>query len=114
MHELSLADALVKQVESFLDKQKEIGKVISITVLMGKLSGVEKEPFEFVFPVAAEGTKLENAKLIVEESPAVIECSDCHKKTVLDIPFAKCENCSSRNVKYVSGKEFLIKSLEIE
>lgn len=114
MHELSLADALVKQVEAFLDKGKKTGEIISITILMGKLAGVEKEPFEFAFSVVAEGTRLENAKLIIEESPAIVECSDCHKKTALEIPFAKCDNCGSRNVKYVSGKEFLIKSLEIE
>ena len=113
MHELSLADAMVHEVEAII-KKEGAEKVYSITVEMGKLSGVEKDPFEFAFPIVAEGTKLEGAKLIIEETPVVIECEDCHAKTELDIPFAKCSSCDSRNVKYISGKEFLIKSLEIE
>ena len=113
MHELSLADAMVQEIEKILKKEKA-EKVYTITVTMGKLSGVEKEPFEFAFPVVAEGTKLQDAKLIIEQTPLIIECIDCHTKTELDLPFAICSNCKSRNVKYISGKEFLIKSLEIE
>jgi hydrogenase nickel incorporation protein HypA/HybF len=113
MHELSLADAMVQEIETIL-KKEGAEKVCSVTVEMGKLSGVEKEPFEFAFPIVAEGTKLEGCKLVIEESPVVIECKDCQAKTKLDIPFAKCSNCDSRNISYISGKEFLIKSLEIE
>ena len=113
MHELSLADAMVHEVESILQKERA-EKVFSITVEMGKLSGVEKDPFEFAFPIVAEGTKLEGCKLIIVETPIIVECQDCQAKTELDIPFAKCSSCNSRNVKYISGKEFIIKSLEIE
>ncbi|MCF7790964.1 MAG: hydrogenase maturation nickel metallochaperone HypA [Victivallales bacterium] len=113
MHELSLADSMVQEIEAIMEKEGA-EKVFSVTVKMGRLSGVEKEPFEFAFPIVAEGTKLEKSKLIIEESPVIVKCKDCMTETVLETPFAKCGNCGSRNVDYISGKEFLIKSLEIE
>ena len=113
MHELSLADAMVQEIETIIAKEGA-SKVFSITVVMGKLSGVEREPFEFAFPIVAEGTNVEGAKLEIIESPVIVKCEDCNAETKLDIPFAKCSSCGSRNVKYISGKEFLIKSMEIE
>ena len=32
----------------------------------------------------------------------------------LDVPFIKCGECNSRNVSFIKGRDFLIKSLEIE
>ena len=113
MHELSLADSMVREIEEILEKENA-KKVISVTVSMGKFSGVEKEPFEFAFPIVAEGTLLEGSLLIIEIVPGTVECDDCKAVTELEVPFAKCEKCDSRNVKFIKGRDFLIKSLEIE
>ncbi len=113
MHELSLADSMVREIEEIL-KQNNAEKVFSVTVEMGKFSGVEREPFEFAFPLVAEGTPVEGSKLIIEEVPGTVKCYDCQAETVLNVPFIKCGTCDSRNVKFVRGKDFLIKSLEIE
>lgn len=113
MHELSLAESMVRELISYIEKE-EIKKVISVTVVMGEFSGVQKEPFEFAFPIVIEGTILEGCKLNIEHQPGVVKCSDCGKDTQLDIMFVKCSNCESRNVKFIHGKEFLIKSMEIE
>jgi len=113
VHELSLADSMVREIEEII-KRENATKVFSVTVEMGKFSGVEREPFEFVFPLVAEGTLIEGSKLIIEEAPGIIKCSDCQTDTVLDIPYIKCGNCDSRNVRFIKGKDFLIKSLEIE
>ena len=113
MHELSLADSMVREIEEIIKKENG-SKVFSITVEMGKFSGVEREPFEFAFPLVAEGTPVEGSKLIIEEAPGVINCLDCQADTVLDIPFIKCGKCESRNVRFIKGRDLLIKSLEIE
>ena len=113
MHELSLADSMVREIEEIISKETAT-KVVSVTVEMGRFSGVEKEPFEFAFPLVAEGTPIEGSELIIEEVSGIIKCSDCQSETELDIPFLKCEKCNSRNVKFIKGKDFIIKSLEIE
>jgi hydrogenase nickel incorporation protein HypA/HybF len=113
MHELSLAESMVSELKEYIEREK-VNKVFSVTVQMGYFSGVEKEPFEFAYPIVTEGTKLEGSKLIVEELAGIVLCSDCNKKTQLDIPLIQCGSCSSRNVTFTQGKEFLIKSMEIE
>lgn len=113
MHELSLAESMVRELVDYIEKNN-VKKVHEITIIIGKLSGAEKEPFEFAFPIAAEGTMLETAKLSVEIQKAVILCNDCGTKTTLDIPLFRCSSCSSKNVKLIKGKEFIIKSMEIE
>lgn len=113
MHELSLAQSMVSELVDYI-KKNSVKKVHAITIVIGKLSGAEKEPFEFAFPIAAEGTLLESALLNVEVQKAVILCNDCGVKTTLDIPLFRCSSCSSKNIKLINGKEFLIKSMEIE
>jgi len=113
MHELSLAESMVRELVDYIEKN-DVKKVFQINVVIGKLSGAEKEPFEFAFPIAAEGTLLESAKLIVEIQKPVIQCKECGAETTLEIPLMKCFSCGSRNVKLIKGKEFIIKSMEIE
>jgi hydrogenase nickel incorporation protein HypA/HybF len=113
MHELSLADSMVREIEEII-KKENAEKVFSITVEMGKFSGAEREPFEFAFPLVAEGTPVEGSELIIEEVSGVVKCSDCQADTVLDVPFIKCGECDSRNVSFIKGRDLLIKSLEIE
>ena len=113
VHELSLADSMVREIEEII-KKENAEKVFSVTVEMGKFSGVEREPFEFAFPLVAEGTPVEGSKLIIEIAPGIVKCSDCQEDTILDVPFIKCGKCNSRNVSFIKGRDLLIKSLEIE
>lgn len=113
MHELSLAQSMVSELMDYIGKN-DIKTILEINVVIGKLSGVEKDPFEFAFPIAAEGTPLEHSKLNVEIQKVVIKCNECGAETVLDIPFMKCSKCASRNITLIKGKEFIIKSMEIE
>ena len=113
MHELSLAQAMVEEVEKVLIKEGAT-KVISLTITIGALSGVEKEALDFAFPVVAEGTPLEDAVLLFDEVPAKVKCRDCHQLSGSDRYFLQCEHCESINVEIVSGREFMIKSMEIE
>jgi len=113
MHELSLAQAMVEEVEKVLTKEGAT-KVISLTVMIGALSGVEKEAFAFAFPVVAEDTRLEQAELLFNEVPAQVKCRDCQQLSGSDIYFLQCEHCESINVEIVGGREFMIQSMEIE
>ncbi|MCP4181377.1 MAG: hydrogenase maturation nickel metallochaperone HypA [bacterium] len=113
MHELSLAESMVRELNEYIEREK-VNKIFTVTVQMGYFSGVEKEPFEFAYPIVTEGTKMEGSKLIVEQLPGIVLCSECSKTTQLDIPLVKCGSCGSRDVTFTQGREFLIKSMEIE
>ncbi|NEE49514.1 hydrogenase maturation nickel metallochaperone HypA, partial [Streptomyces sp. SID8455] len=59
MHELSIALAVVDQVDTALrERGAERVPVRSLTLRVGELSGVVPEALDFSFGVAAEGTAL--------------------------------------------------------
>jgi hydrogenase nickel insertion protein HypA len=113
MHELSMAMSLVEQIASIMANERA-SKLHSITLSIGKYSGVEKECFEFAFSLAAEGGPAENAMLTIIQTDMTVKCSDCGVETVNEMPLAKCGKCSSLNVEVISGKEFKIKSMDVE
>ncbi len=113
MHELSMATSLVEQIVLIMEKEGA-SKLHTITLAIGKYSGVEKECFEFAFSIAAEGSPAEKAELIIIHTDMTVRCRECGVETVKDMPLAKCGKCSSLNVEVVSGKEFKIKSMDLE
>ncbi len=112
MHELSLAAALVEQIETAA-KREGAHKVVSLSVVIGALSGVEVEPFEFCFPMAAEGTLAEGARLEIEPVSALVHCLECGEETELEVPVMLCGACGASRVELIRGREFLVRSLEV-
>lgn len=112
MHELSLAEALIEQATEILKKEHASG-VKSITVAIGKLSGVERDAFEFAFPIVAENTLLKESELVIEEIPVKVLCFDCSLTGTAEPPVLQCSRCGSGNVKVVDGRDFTLKSMEI-
>lgn len=115
MHELSLAQALVDQVEQLRLRESAVA-VLSVTVNIGALSGVEREAFEFAFPLAVEGTKLAGAALVVEETPVEVACEACGARTRPgpDLACLGCARCGSGRVRITAGRDFLIQEVRLK
>jgi len=113
MHELSLATALVEQVERVCEAERATA-VETIRLRLGALAGVNREAFEFAFPLAAEGTRAEHAKLVFEAVPAELACDDCGQRTTPGKMFLTCGACGSRRVRVTAGREFEIVSVEVK
>ena len=113
MHELSLATALVEQVQRVCEAEKA-SAVASIRLRLGALSGVDRESFEFVFPLAAEGTCAAEAKLVFDQVPAEITCDACGRHAVPGRMFLTCHACGSNRVRITAGREFEIVSVELK
>ncbi len=67
MHELSIALSIVEGVEEELERQGG-GRVCTVHLKLGPLSGVVKDALLFSYDLACEGTKLEGSRLIVVET----------------------------------------------
>ena len=65
MHEMAIAMALIDQVEQAAREQKAQA-IASITVAVGRLSGVDPDALRAVFELAAEETLAAGAQLEVE------------------------------------------------
>ena len=113
MHELSLATALIDQVQRVCETE-QASAVVSIRLRIGALSGVNRESFAFAFPLVAEGTCAADAKLVFEEVPAEIVCDECGKQSTPGKMFLTCGLCGSNRVRIIAGRDFQIVSVELD
>ena len=113
MHELSLAQGLVEEVEKAALAEAAL-RVTRVVVVIGSYSGVERDAFEFAFPLAAEGTLAESASLVVELQPIRVECRKCGQTSSPEPTLLQCLACGSNEVSLIGGRDFLIRSIELE
>ncbi|MBF0154275.1 MAG: hydrogenase maturation nickel metallochaperone HypA [Magnetococcales bacterium] len=114
MHELSLAMAMVEQLQEILARE-QVHKLLSVTVAVGALSGVDRGAFAFSFPLVVEGTPLAGVRLLIEETPLRLRCQECGEVSQPEeICLLHCAACASGRVEILSGQDFVIRSLEVQ
>jgi len=113
MHELGLTKELVDIVDA---RAREAGavKIKSIMLTIGAFSGVEADAVSFCFEVVAKGTLAEGAELVIERVPLKVDCAGCGRTSVNEDNFPICPLCGGTNVVITSGREFVIRSMEVE
>ena len=72
------------------------------------------ETLIFAFDAVKNGTLCENAELNVEFQPIIIKCNICKSDNKLSKEQYICPKCKGNDFKIISGKDFLIKSIEGE
>lgn len=113
MHELALAESLKDEIEIIAERDKFSG-IKAVTLTVGELSGVDIDALSFALPFVSEGTILEGAEFIYEREQSEIKCRSCGKNSNPEIPMVICQYCDSIDVEYIAGKDFIIKSLEVD
>ncbi|MFI0961696.1 hydrogenase maturation nickel metallochaperone HypA [Streptomyces sp. NPDC021080] len=94
MHELSIAVAVVEQVEEAVREQGRA--VASLTLRIGELAGVVPEALDFSFGLAAEGTALAGARLLIETVEARGRCEGCGREAATGMPpVLWCAGCGA-------------------
>ena len=114
MHELSIALSIVEGAEEELERQGG-GRVCSVHLRLGPLSGVVKEALLFSYELACEGTRLEGSTLIIEEIPIRIHCAMCGVEAdPLSSQCLYCARCGTSDCRVVSGAELELAALELQ
>ncbi len=113
MHEYSVVQALLKQVED-IAKENEAQKVSKIVVKIGVMSGIEAHLLEIAFNTFKEKTICDNAKFVMNIQPLIITCRDCNKESQLEKIHYCCQKCQSTNVEVTDGEDMFLMSLEME
>jgi hydrogenase nickel incorporation protein HypA/HybF len=110
MHELSIAESIVRIAETHADGRR----VTAVEVRVGALRQVVPSALEFAFELVACGTPVEGATLELQEVAAEVSCRACGALTEVDgFPFA-CRACGGLDIDVVCGEELLVESLELE
>ncbi len=113
MHELSVAQALVEQIENLV-LERNADSVTSLRVLIGPLSGVVPDLLAGAFPLAAAGTFAEHATLDLVEAPVRVHCQTCGAETEAAMNRLLCGTCGDWHTQLVSGDELILESVELQ
>ena len=113
MHELSVCQALIGQVER-VARENDARSVVAITIAVGPLSGVEPGLLEHAYPIAAAGTLAEHATLTIETVPVQVRCRSCGAESGAQVNRVVCGSCGDWQVDVIAGEEMLLKRVEIE
>ena len=112
MHEMGIADAIVKTVDR-IAKEAGAAGVRSVTVELGDLSGVVPRFLADCWEAVAAGTEYENTELKLHSVPATALCLDCERTFVASIDALRCPNCGGVKLKPLSGQSLTIAEIEI-
>jgi hydrogenase nickel incorporation protein HypA/HybF len=114
VHELSIALSIIEGAEEELQRQGG-GRVCSVHLKLGPLSGVVKEALIFSYELACEGTALQGSNLIVEDVPIRVYCEACGAEgDPLSARQLHCARCGATACHVVKGAELDLTALELE
>ncbi len=112
MHELSICQALIEQVEAVARKEGAV-QVVQVRIGLGPLSGVEPQLLEQAFQLARAGSIAATAGLLIEQLPIVVSCRLCGQQTEAQVANLACSNCGDWHTELVSGDEMLLQQVEL-
>ncbi|NPV91907.1 MAG: hydrogenase maturation nickel metallochaperone HypA [Firmicutes bacterium] len=115
MHELGIMKNVLEVVLEH-SKANDVKKIQAINLSIGALSDIVPEFAQMFFDLLAKDTVAEGAKIVIEKVPAKIRCRSCGTETEMDTTHLlfSCDKCGSKLIELVSGREFRVKSMEVE
>jgi len=134
MHEWALADAIVRAVLEYAEREKA-DRVIAVRVVLGELQDIDQEIVSFAMKELFNGTIAEGAEVEFVEEEAVFRCRNCGhewklrdvrdrfderiKENIHFIPevvhtFLECPKCGSRDFEVVRGRGIYLAGIKIE
>ena len=112
MHELSVAHAVVSTVVAALPTPDT--RVLQVRLRIGELSGLVPQALEFAYDVAAQGTPLADAALVIERSPIVIACPACGPQVLASARDFHCPACGELCGDVIGGKELEVLDVTLD
>lgn len=110
MHELSVCQALLEQVED-LARRHGVAEVQRIVVQIGPLSGVDPALLSEAFAVSRRGCTT-STKLDLEEAPVRVRCLECGSESAASANRLLCAACGTYRTRLLSGEELLLRRVE--
>jgi hydrogenase nickel incorporation protein HypA/HybF len=113
LHELSIAQALVEQVEAVRVSEGG-GRLLSATVRVGSWRLVVPEILDSYYAILVKDTMLEGSKLEIETVQAKAACNTCKTAYLVEDGFIICPHGGSLGGNLLCGKEWELVGVELE
>lgn len=113
MHEYSVVQSLLEQIETIADEHNA-ERVTKIIVKIGKMSGVEPHLLEIAFNTFKEKTICDGADFVMNVQPLTVMCTQCGARSELEEVYYRCPECEGLEIDVVDGEEMYLMTLEME
>ncbi len=113
MHEMSIVQNILEIIDDTLSETDQ-SKLKEVVVDIGELVAVVPDSIQFCFEALIQDSVYENAKLTINNTPAIINCKACNKDSNINKYNFTCPECNSSEIILVSGEELNIRYLEVE
>ena len=112
MHELMVTESLL-EIALRHAREAEAVRVTDLYMVIGELSSVIDDSVQFYWDFVSEGTPAEGATLHFRRIPAEMACQECGA-TYDPKADLTCPECSSADVRIISGQEFFLEAINIQ
>ena len=117
MHELQVTGQILKIALQHTEG-RDVDRIEKIHLRIGELSDLEGYWIQKYFDHLSEGTRAENAELVIERVPIVLECGYCGgmvEVTKREFDDAICPQCDAEKPSFrlFSGREYMVTNLEV-
>ncbi|WP_327069922.1 hydrogenase maturation nickel metallochaperone HypA [Kitasatospora sp. NBC_01250] len=108
MHEMSIALAVIEQVEQAA-AEHGAQAVEEVLLQVGELAGVVPQALDFCYELACADTVLAGSTLTVEPVAARARCVDCGREWAVGMPpDLACPGCGGARTELLAGRELQI------
>lgn len=114
MHEVSIVESLIEQVEREVAQSGHQGRVLHLELIVGRLCGASADAIRFAFELLAPETFLKDAELTIHEPRAVCCCAACGGRSEIDELVSVCPQCGSSRITFEGGQDLLLESIDLE
>ena len=113
MHELSITEHLLDYCIREAEKQRA-EKIRTIRLCIGPMRDIVPDCIQIYLDMLSEGTIAEGARIETEYLPLNVRCRECGKTSEITPHDLRCPHCGGLHLEILSGKEFYIKSMEVD
>lgn len=114
MHELGIAVQIVESAISSIPSGLAGQPVQRLLLDIGRMAGITVPSLRFCLEAVSRGTVMETAEVVINEVPVTLECISCLAIWTIQEPDFLCKKCGSGDIKMLSGREMIIRSIEIK
>ena len=114
MHELSLMRQVVRTVLMAAESQKA-DSVRTVSLLVGESRTFQEHWAQMYFDMFSENTIAAGAKVKLTQVPATGSCLECGELYRIDLhdKACCCPKCGGTDFKLITGREMIVKNIEI-
>ena len=113
MHEMGVIQGVLRIVKNEGEKN-QASRILKIHIRMGEYSDVVPEILKEYFEIASAGTIAEGAEIVLHRTQAVMRCRTCGWQGPVVHGHVVCGDCGGSSLVMLSGRDFIVESLEAE